>query len=102
MTIGHTDVSRKTLKQGLAVLAAGALLTGATWRGLAAGAVLAAAPALIALGTATASQAQTSSTSPSFSPAPTQTAPQYPYSNAPWYDSSFHHRHAAEVQSYYQ
>jgi len=36
MTIGNTDVSQKTLKKGLAVLAAGALLTGATWRGLAA------------------------------------------------------------------
>ena len=36
MSIGHIDVSHRTLKRGLAVLAAGALLTGATWRGLAA------------------------------------------------------------------
>ena len=36
MSIGHTDMSHRTLKRGLAVLAAGALLTGATWRGLAA------------------------------------------------------------------
>jgi serine protease Do len=36
MNIGHTDVSQRTLKKGLAVLAAGVLLTGATWHGLAA------------------------------------------------------------------
>jgi len=36
MNIGQTDISHRTLKRGLAVLAAGALLTGATWRGLAA------------------------------------------------------------------
>src|SRR5205085_7508218 len=36
MNIGHTNISQGTLKKGLAVLAAGALLTGATWRGLAA------------------------------------------------------------------
>jgi Do/DeqQ family serine protease len=36
MGIGQTETSHRTLKRGLAVLAAGALLTGATWRGLAA------------------------------------------------------------------
>jgi Do/DeqQ family serine protease len=36
MNIETTDMSHRTLKKGLAVLAAGALLTGATWRGLAA------------------------------------------------------------------
>jgi hypothetical protein len=74
-------------------------------RRAAAGAVLAAAPALIALGTAAASNAAptgdttSGSTSPSFSPTPAQTA--YPYWTGPWYDSSFHHRHAAEIQSNY-
>jgi hypothetical protein len=73
-----------------------------TWiRRVAAGAVLAAAPALIAVGTAAASNAAPTgdSTSPSFSPTPVQT--EYPYWSGPWYDSSFHHRHAAEVQSQY-
>jgi hypothetical protein len=69
-----------------------------TWiRRVTAGAVLAAAPALIALGTATASQAQTSSTSGfDYSPSvqPTQ--------NLPWSQSSFHQRHAAQVQSKYR
>src|SRR6202035_1142641 len=62
-----------------------------TWiRRVTAGAVLAAAPALIALGTATASQAQSSSTSTfDYSPAPVQTT-QYPYQNLPWNQSSFH------------
>ena len=70
-----------------------------TWiRRVAAGAVLAAAPALIALGTAATSQAEVSSTSPSNPPTHTETS-QYPY--APWYQS-FHQRHAAEVQSWYQ
>jgi ABC-type sugar transport system substrate-binding protein len=70
-------------------------------RRMAAAAVLAAAAALIALVTAAASQAAPTgdSTSPSFSPTPIQT--QYPYWSGPWFDSSFHHRHAAEVQSYY-
>jgi hypothetical protein len=79
-----------------------------TWiRRVTAGAVLAAAPALIALGTATASYAESSSssnsTSPSYAPAPaaTQTG-QYPYQNLPWNQSSFHQRHAAEVQSWYR
>jgi hypothetical protein len=73
-----------------------------TWiRRVTAGAVLAAAPALIALGTATAGQAQTSSTSTfDYTPAPVQTT-QYPYQNLPWYQSSFHQRHAAGVQSWY-
>ena len=73
-----------------------------TWiRRIAAGAFLAAAAALIALGTASSAQAGSSSdsTSPSYAPTPAQT--QYPYSNAPWYDSSFHHRHQAQVQSNY-
>ncbi|HEX9177139.1 MAG TPA: hypothetical protein VF874_14030 [Mycobacterium sp.] len=72
-----------------------------TWiRRVAAGAVLVAAPAFIALDTAAASNAETSSTSPSYdySPTPSQTT-QYPY--APWYQS-FHQRHAAEVQSWYR
>lgn len=74
-----------------------------TWiRRLTAGAVLAAAPALIALGTATASYAQSSSTSGfNCSPTPVQTT-QYPYQNLPWNQSSFHQRHAAQVQSMYQ
>jgi len=76
-----------------------------TWvRRATAGAVLAAAPALIALGTATASQAQTGSTSGfDYSPAPaaTQTG-QYPWNNQSWNQSSFHQRHAAQVQSMYR
>jgi hypothetical protein len=74
-----------------------------TWiRRVTAGAVLAAAPALIAVGTATASQAQSSSDSTfNYSPAPVPTT-QYPYQNMPWSQSSFHQRHAAEVQSWYR
>jgi hypothetical protein len=83
-----------------------------TWiRRVAAGAVLAAAPALIALGTATASHAEsgtstgsTSSTSPGYKYSPTQTGPlngQYPWHNTTWDQGSFHHRHAAEQQSRY-
>ena len=74
-----------------------------TWiRRVTAGAVLAAAPALIALGTATASYAQSSSTSTfDYSPAPVQTT-QYPYQNLPWNQSSFHQRHAAEIQAWYR
>jgi hypothetical protein len=83
-----------------------------TWiRRVAAGAVLAAAPALIALGTAAASHAEsgnstssTSSTSPGYKYSPTQTGPpngQYPWHNTTWDQSSFHHRHAAEQQSWY-
>jgi hypothetical protein len=72
---------------------------GAWVRRAAAGLVLATAPALIALGTAASSQAAASDpTPPSFSvsgQAPT------PPSNVPWYDSSFHHRHAAQVQSFF-
>ena len=69
-----------------------------TWiRRVTAGAVLAAAPALIALGTAAASQAQSSSTSGfDYSP-PVQTT-----QNMPWSQSSFHQRHAAQVQSWYR
>jgi hypothetical protein len=71
--------------------------TRSTWiRRVAAGAVLAAAPALIALGTAAASQAESSSSS--FAPTPSQTT-EYP--NASLYQS-FHQRHAAEVQSWYR
>ena len=79
-----------------------------TWaRRLAAGAVLAAAPALIALGTATASHAtagsSSGSTSPSYAPTPTgPSSGQYPWNNVPWDQSSFHHRHAAERQSWYR
>ncbi len=71
--------------------------THSTWiRRLAAGAVLAAAPALIALGTAAASQAESSSSS--FTPSPSHTT-EYP--NESLYQS-FHQRHAAEVQSWYR
>jgi hypothetical protein len=68
-----------------------------------AGAALAAAPGLIALGTATASYAQTgsNSTSPSYAPAPSTQTGQYPWHNQPWNNSSFHHRHAAGQQSQY-
>jgi hypothetical protein len=63
-----------------------------TWiRRVAAGAVLAAAPALIALGTATASYAD--STSPSYSPTP---SPQ-----TSWTQSNWHHWHQSQVQSWY-
>jgi hypothetical protein len=76
-----------------------------TWiRRVAAGAALAAAPALIALGTAGASNADSTVTGPgyNYSPAPA-TAPTsgYPWHNQPWDKSSFHHRHAAEQQSLY-
>ena len=68
-----------------------------TWiRRVAAGAVLAAAPALIALGTATASHADDVRTSPSYAPTPS-TLDQYP-----WEQSSWHQRHAAEQQSWYR
>ncbi len=68
-----------------------------TWiRRISAGAVLAAAPALIALGTATASHAESSSVSPSFSPTPHPV--QYPYGQA---GQSWHERHAGEMQSWY-
>ncbi|HEY7051134.1 MAG TPA: hypothetical protein VH496_03235 [Mycobacterium sp.] len=75
--------------------------TTTTWiRRAAAGAVLAAAPALIAIGTATASQAQTDTspdlrTSPSYSPRPPATQ------NIPWNESSWTHRHQAFMQSQY-
>jgi hypothetical protein len=73
-----------------------------TWiRRVSAGAVLAAAPALIALGTATASYADSNSTSPSFAPTPAPTTGQYPWQNQSWNMSSFHHRHAAHEQSQY-
>ncbi len=78
-----------------------------TWfRRVAAGAVLAAAPALIALGTATASHAQSGSSSHSTPPsyAPTAMGPSnglYPHSQ-PWAQSSYHDRHAAQVQSWYR
>jgi hypothetical protein len=79
-------------------------MTSKTWiRRAAAAAVLAAAAALIALATAAAGHAaptgdtSSGSTSPSYAPTPVQTT--YPYWTGPWYDSSFHHRHAAEVQS---
>jgi hypothetical protein len=80
---------------------------------MAAGAVLAAAPALIALGTATAANAEagsgtnntTNNTTSSSSYAPPQMGPlngQYPWNQGmPWNQSSFHHRHAAQTQSYY-
>jgi hypothetical protein len=70
-----------------------------TWiRRVSAGVVLAAAPALIALGTATASHAQTSSTSGfNYSPAPAATQ-----AGQSWNQSSFHQRHAASVQSMYR
>ncbi|MBV8965261.1 MAG: hypothetical protein JO191_03700 [Mycobacteriaceae bacterium] len=78
-----------------------------TWiRRISAGVVLAAAPALIALGAAPMSTAQTGSssnaTTPSYTPMPTGPLNgQYPWHNQPWYNSSFHHRHAAEQQSQY-
>lgn len=75
-----------------------------TWiRRVTAGAVLAAAPALIALGTATAGQAQSSSTSGfDYSPPPATKTGQYPWNNQPWSMSSFHQRHSAQLQSWYQ
>jgi hypothetical protein len=79
------------------------MATNTTWiRRAVAGGVLAAAPALIALGTATASHAESSSTAPSYAPAPVGPAnAQYPWHSLPWEQSSFHHRHAAEQQSKY-
>ena len=76
----------------------------AIWiRRIAAGAALAAAPALIAVGTAAASQAQTNSDSGfNYSPAPVATqSGQYPWANGPWSQSSLHQRHAAQIQSMY-
>jgi len=71
-----------------------------TWtRRIAAGAVLAAAPALIALGTAAASHAAGdtgyTTPSPNYSPTPSYNTAQYPY-------DSWHHRHQAGIQSWYQ
>ena len=69
-----------------------------TWiRRVIAGAFLAAAAALIALGTAAASHAEGTSTSPSFSPTPHSV--QYPYGQA---GQSWHDRHAADIQSWYR
>lgn len=70
--------------------------TKTTWiRRVAAGAVLAAAPALIALGTATSSHAD--STGPNFnSPIPGNSSQQ------DWSHSSWIHRHQDQVQSWYQ
>ena len=71
--------------------------TKATWiRRVAAGAVLAAAPALIALGTATSAQAD--STGPNFNtPTHQSTTSQYPWSNGSWHQS-----HQAQIQSWYK
>ena len=70
--------------------------TTTTWiRRVAAGAALAVAPALIALGTAAASQAETSSTSPSYSPTLHSV-------QVPWPQSNWHHWHQDEVQSWYR
>ena len=73
-----------------------------TWiRRVAAGAVMAAAPALIALGTASASHADAGAgapsirTSPSFSPTPKG-------SLHDWHQGSWHMRHAAEQQGKYR
>jgi hypothetical protein len=71
-----------------------------TWiRRVAAGAVLVAAPALIALGTASASHAEAGApparTSPSYAPTPSG-------SLNDWHQSSWHQRHAAEQQSKYR
>jgi hypothetical protein len=77
-----------------------------TWiRRIAAGAALAAAPALIALGTAAASNADSAVTGPGYNYSPAPMGPnngEYPWhGNLPWDQSSFHHRHAAEQQSMY-
>jgi hypothetical protein len=71
-----------------------------TWiRRVAAGAVLVAAPALIALGTASASHADTGSpsirTSPSYAPTPSG-------SLNDWHQWSWHQRHAGEQQAKYR
>jgi hypothetical protein len=77
---------------------------------VAAGAVLVAAPALIALGTATAANAESSSvTDNNTTSSPVYAPPQmgplngvYPWNQGmPWNKSSFHQRHAAQTQSYY-
>jgi len=72
-----------------------------TWvRRVAAGAVLAAAPALIALGTAGTSNAQSQSGSTyNYSPTPQSVSVPYPYGPA---GQSWHQRHAADIQSMYQ
>jgi hypothetical protein len=75
-----------------------------TWiRRVAAGAVLVAAPALIALGTASASHADTGSpsirTSPSYAPAPGPLNGQNDLSS---HQGSWHQRHAAEQQAKYR
>ena len=73
-----------------------------TWiRRVAAGAVLAAAAVLIALGTAASSHADT--TGPNFNaPGQSSTTNQYPWNNGSWDQSSFHHRHQADIQSWYR
>jgi hypothetical protein len=77
-----------------------------TWiRRVAAGALLAAAPALLALGTAGVSNAKADPANPGYSYSPPAEAPStsgYPWhGNLPWDESSFHHRHAAEQQAMY-
>jgi hypothetical protein len=73
-----------------------------TWiRRVAVGAVLVAAPALIALGTASASHADAGNsqvrTSPSYSPTPSGSL-----NDVPWHKSSWHQLHAAEQQAKYR
>jgi hypothetical protein len=70
--------------------------TKATWiRRVSFGAVLAAAPALIALGTAASSHAD--ATGPNFNAPHQTTTTQYPGA-----DGSWHQRHQADIQSWYQ
>jgi hypothetical protein len=80
ITGAHRLINRKTIADRRIEITTNTTTT--SWiRRVAAGAVLAAAPALIALGTATASHAaETNSTSPSYSPTPIQTA--HPYQGA--------------------
>jgi len=75
ITGAHRLINRKTTADRRIEITTNTTTT--SWiRRVAAGAVLAAAPALIALGTATASHAaETNSTFPSHSPTPVQTAP---------------------------
>jgi hypothetical protein len=68
-------------------------------RRVTAGVVLAAAPALIALGTAAAGHAAAVWPPPTV---PVQTTSSHPVSNVPWFESSFHERHAAQIQSFYR
>ena len=73
-----------------------------TWiRRVATGAVLLAAPALIALGTASATHADTGAsatrTSPSYAPTPRGSL-----NDVPWHHSSWHQQHAAEQQAKYR